>query len=799
MESDSLNACALCHLPLSRYPILEGIHSFCCPGCHAVFNILTVKNQLGNFSDHPIFIQALRSGLISNPALLEHIEQQRAEIAVGERTKLYMEIGEMWCPSCAEIIRLMISKEKGVVNCVVDYATDLASIEYSPRHLSKEAIFSIISELGYSPKSLDDSRRSAVSMDLYMRFGVAAFCSLNIMMLAYPLYATYFDYDGEGYGEMFAWMSLVASLPVLFYSAWPIWKRFINGLKTGFFGMETLVAIGVASAFGFSLFDLMLGGTRVYFDSMSVIIVFVLLGKIIETKAKFSAKESLTRLSRETPRRARKRTTDGEMAFVPVKDIVKEDVLVALVGEKIALDGMIVAGQGACDESLMTGEAMPVVKGVGDTVLGGTILIQGHLDYRVTRGVNETVLHQIIEMIERDIGHKSIYIRAADRIVRWFVPSIVGVAILAGLSYWMFPSLEDVHPLESAWMRFLTVLLISCPCAIGIAAPAAESYLLKGLAGLGAIVRNRGCLPLLGKEDVIVFDKTGTVTEGRFKVLSGVSSLDESDRSALHALASLSTHPIACAVAQTCKSRQNDVSSFEEIIGHGIRGFINGVHYSLGSARFMREQSISLTEDLSTCNLAIITNVFFSKEGECVTRIALGDELRPQIKELVASMKPAQVVLLSGDAESSVSAVAKLCGFDSWHSLCTPLEKREFIHELRKQGKVVCMLGDGINDASALTASDVGISVVSASDISIQVSDLLLTTERLQVLKDIRSLAVKGQSIVRQNLFWAFFYNVIGILLAFFGLLSPIFAAFAMSVSSLTVLFNARRLCLKID
>lgn len=797
----NVKECALCCVAISKHPIIDGTRSFCCVGCHAVFDILTAKNQLDGYSQHPIFIHALESGLISNPALLAHIEQQRSEIVGSERKKLYIEIGEMWCPSCAEVIRLMVLKERGVINCVVDYTTDLASIEFSPLHISNEQIFSVVAELGYKPIMLDNAAHKAVSNDLYLRFGVAAFCSLNIMMFAYPLYATYFNYDGEEYGSLFAWLSLIVSLPVLLYSAWPIWNRLLGALKTGFFGMEVLVAIGVGASFGLSLVDLLSGGTRVYFDSMVIIIFFMLLGKIIEARAKFSAKESLMRLTRETPRRARKHFSDGRMEFVLLKEIAKGDVLVAYTGEKISLDGLVVMGEGACDESLMTGEAMPVSKRVSDSLLGGTLLVQGYVEYRVSCSLNETALHQIIKMIEQDISHKSIYVRAADRIVRWFVPVVILIAIISGGFYWFFPASNDSDPERSAWLRALAVLLISCPCAIGIAAPAAESYLLNGLAAMGAIVRNRGALPFLGKEDVIIFDKTGTVTEGRFKVLSGIDSLTSKDKEALHNLASHSIHPVAYAIATaTFECKKIEVALLEEVIGYGLRGEIEGKSYLLGSARFMGLQDIEIPDKLSRAAITsgVGSCVYFAKNGIFITQITLGDEVRSGVKELVAALKPAEVILLSGDAEKYVAAVASFCGFKNWKSGCTPLEKREFVNRLKEEGKIVSMLGDGINDASALTAAHVGISVISASDMSIQVSDLLLTTDRLEVLAEIRALAVKGQQIVRQNLFWAFFYNVIGILLASLGLLSPIFAAFAMSISSLTVLFNAHRLHKKI-
>lgn len=787
--------CALCSEAVITHPIIDGIHAFCCAGCHAVFNILSSKQQLEGFEQHPIFLQALRSGLISNPALLDVIQKQKAEVLEGEKEKLYLEITEMWCPSCAEIIKLMVLKEKGVVNCVIDYATDLAAIEFSPRYLSRDEIISLIKKIGYYPVLLDSKERKAVSKDLYLRFGIAAFCALNSMMFAYPLYATYFSYDGEDYGLLFAWLSFLVSLPVVFYSAWPIWKRFFNSLKTGFYGMETLVFIGVAASFVLSFYEIMRGETRVYFDTMTVIIVFVLLGKIIESKAKFSAKESLMQLTKSVPRRGRKLFEDGTERFVPVKEIAKEDLVVAYAGEKITLDGIVEEGEGACDEALMTGEAIPIVKRSGDSVLGGTILVQGHLTYKVTGSAEESALQKIIEMVERDIGHKSAYVRAADGIVRWFVPFVVATAIAVAAFYWLFPAEGDTTPGLTALLRAMAVLLISCPCAIGIAAPTAESHVLNGLAAMGAIVRNRGCLPFLGKESAIVFDKTGTVTEGRYIVRSGLEHLTAEDQSALFSIASMSMHPVACAVVRSLAGTTKvNVDKLEEVVGFGLKAEVNSQCYILGSARYLQRMGIIVPHPTESTDVETFSTVYFAREGVFLTCLALGDKIRPELKGVLEQLKPAQVILLSGDSEKAVSAVAEACGFNSWKSSCTPLEKREFIESLRHKGGTVCMIGDGINDAPALTAANIGISVVSATDMSIQVSDLLLTTDNLNVLPKIREMACKGHKIIRQNLFWAFFYNVIGIFLAAFGVLSPIFAAFAMSVSSLTVLFNSRRL-----
>lgn len=716
------------------------------------------------------------------------------EAPESEFQKLHFEIGEMWCPSCAEVIRLVLLQERGVRNCVVDYATDLASVEFAPRFISRESIFTIIQSLGYQPLAYDAVRKRGISFDLYLRFIIAAFCSLNVMMFAYPLYATYFEFDDQGVGDLFAWLSFIVSLPVVTYSAWPIWRRFATGIRLGLFGMEALVMIGVSSAFLLSTYELLQGGTRVYFDSMTVVIVFVLLGKIIESRAKFSAKESLFRLNRSLPKRGRKKTEDGSTVYVPAKDLEIGDKIEVRMGETIVLDGIVSCGEGACNESFMTGESLPVVKSCGSKVLGGAILQQGHLTIEVTTKCDESVLHRIIDMVERDLGKKSFYTRAADKVVRWFVPLVLSIAFLTGLVCYALGIADPNKTVnETAVLRAITVLLISCPCAIGIAAPLAESYLINALAGLGAIVRNRGCLQYLGRESVYVFDKTGTITEGVFRVLSGLGSLAEDEKSILKALVERSNHPIACAIDVSVEQSPKAGGIIEEVVGKGIKGIFDGSVYFLGSEKFLRQHGMEVGV-VKAQSSEMVTNVYFGKGSGEAIRLELGDQLRPEAEEVIGSLNPKRTVLLSGDGKSCVEWVAKRCGFADFQAEVSPLGKQEYVNGVKSEGEIVCMFGDGINDSPALTAAHVGISVVSATDISIQVSDILLTTDRLTVIPKMQNVARKGRQIIGQNLFWAFSYNVVGICLAIFGMLSPIFAAFAMVASSLFVLFNAQRI-----
>lgn len=784
-ETSLLGNCALCGLDIKGSALYEENLVFCCAGCQAVYRILSAKNALAEFDRHPLFKQAVNAGLISNPALLESLRQKSMQEGV-EVEKLYLEVLGMWCPSCAELIRLVLMQERGVKSCVVDYATDLAGIEFYPRFIGKEALIKAIAGLGYRPQPLQGPERRAVSFDLYLRFIVAAFFSLNIMMMTYPVYASFFEADEEGMGTLFAWCSFWASVPVVAYSGWPILRRCWNTLKVGIPGMELLVVLGVLSSFGVSVYELFSGTNRVYFDSMTVIIAFVLLGKIIEAKAKFSAKDSILRLSMALPKRGRKRINGNEARFVPIKEIQAGDVVIALTGEKIVLDGVVVEGEGACDESLMTGESVPVCKAMDSKVVGGSIVQNGWLAFRVLAAAESSVLRLLIDTVAQEMTNKAAAAPIMDRIARGFVPLVLMIALGAGIYSWTSGGGEP-------WLRGISVLLISCPCAIGIAAPLAEAQLMNEMAKIGAIVRNRNCLAALGRETLFVFDKTGTVTEGKFKVLKGLELLDGYQRSALKSLAVKSNHPVSIAISHALEEMPLafEFEKVEEIAGKGIRGKKEGVEFVLGSAAFLNEQNIFFQESEDS---GMETRVYYGSDSKLLACIRLGDKIRREVPEVIQSLRPSESVLLSGDAPNVAASVAKACGFAKWHGGESALQKKEKIEAWKREGKIVGMVGDGINDVAALAAADVGYSVVSAADFSIQVSDVLLTTDRLDVLNKVQKLAKKGRRILHQNLFWAFFYNLIGLGLAAAGLLSPLFAAFAMVASSLMVLFNARRL-----
>ncbi|NGX61964.1 MAG: Copper-exporting P-type ATPase A [Chlamydiae bacterium] len=755
-----MSSCTLCELPIPKNPIQEEGNRFCCTGCLTVYKILSAQSALENVRAQPLFQEALKGGILSNPALYE----EKADGEAREKKGLPLEVTGMWCPSCAEVIGLLLRRKKGIYLAKVDYATDLAIVEYDPQKMGREEIIEAICRLGYRAFPLSEKARNETFRPLWIRFGITTFLTANLMMFAYPLYGRQ---STEGYGLALGAFSMAFALPLLTYSAYPIWKRFWLSLKTGLFGMETLIILGMSTAFFTSVASFFRGDLHhLYFDTMAMLITLVLLGKNLEQKAKFSAKETLFRITRSLPQKGYKEIAPETYSWVPLKEIGKGDRFLSKPGEKIVLDGVVEQGEGWVEEAVMTGEPLPKGKRHGEKVVGGSLLKSGYLLIRAETDVDTSLVGKLTHLIEKDLEGKKGAARLVDRIIPYFVP---GVLMLAILAFFL-----------GGILRSLSVLLISCPCALGLAAPLAEARILHQFAMLGALVRNRKSLSLLAKNPFFVFDKTGTLTTGKFRVKEGLETLASTQKSILKGLSSYSSHPICAPLLEEIEESPTMPLSVQEIVGRGIEGrFVEG-EFLLGSARFLQERGIEVPPTTSS-------TLYFAHEGELLAILILEDSLRENIPQLK------DAAILSGDTPECVGKTAAACGFLWGKGGCDPLQKREEILEMKKQGRVVVMVGDGMNDAPSLTAADIGISVSSATDMAIEVSDILLTADSLGVLPELVLLAKEGQRRLKQNLFWAFFYNLLALPLALFGYLSPLIALVAMLLSSTFVLLNSSR------
>lgn len=793
----SATLCTLCQVTLSIPEESENGLPFCCQGCLTVYRLLKAKDVKGDFREDPFFLQALKNGIIQNQPSKPLMHESSSQDVPPEVERVYVEVQNMWCLSCADFISLSLRQIKGVVNARIDYTTDLGVIDYAPRYLSQETLLKRIQSWGYRTHLFNqEDPQEAKKSSAFSRMVIALFCALNIMMFSYPIYAGYFDFDSEEYAQRFAWLSWFFSLPLITYCFAPILKNFLLGIRHGHLKTESLAFIGVSASFGLSTYALLRHSSpHIYLDSMAVIIAFLWVAKWIEEKAKIATKESLFHFIQALPRRGRKRFSDGSQHFTPLKDIQKGDIMLAYTGEKIVLDGVVIEGEGNCDESLMTGETLPLQKSIGERVLGGTYVVQGWMAYKVTCEPNQSALHSILAISQQEFSKKPAVSGLTDSISRFFVPFVLLFTFLT-MTFCVYFSLKDADKSiwETAAFRGISILLIACPCALGIAIPLAESLLIQRLATMGALVRRRSCLPFFGRESLYVFDKTGTLTTGKLQVLRGVKTLSIEEKAILKSMVSTSIHPISKAVDKFLQADLVKLAHVKEFPGEGIEALYNEQRYLLGSRAFLQKKGIKMTQKDDNDNKLILTEAYFATEERVISKLLFTDNLREGALDTLTQLsKKIPLWLLSGDQERNVQVMAAGVGIKDWKASCKPEEKLALIQSF-KQRHIVGMVGDGMNDCAAIASAHVGISFMSATDISLHASDIVLTTERLDVLPRMRALSRQGYRLARQNIFWAFFYNIIGLGLAATGLLTPLFAAFAMTASSLMILYNSQRL-----
>ncbi len=773
--------CTLCGLNVPQSKVITGKDSFCCSGCDMVYKILKEKGKESSYKESALFKEAIKHGIISNPILVKQESTPKNE----ETYKVYLEIEGLFCPACAKVISLILNRKKGVVRCDVDYSTDLAILEYQPRYISREILTDTISRLGYQARFLDSEEKEKKGRPLLASMGISFFCSMNIMTLTSLIYAE--ARHGSPTAFIYALWSGVFYLPILLYSAYPFYKIFFKRLFIGYFGMETLISISVLTGSFYSFWNLFRGSHEVYFDSLSMIVSLVLYGKHLEWKAKSNSKLALLSLHKTLPKKARKVSASGQLEEVYVKDIQENDELVASVGEKIIADGIVLKGEGLMDESLLTGEALPKHKKKGSQLIAGSHLTTGSLYYKVLKKPSQSTLSKILLYIENELGKNIKKTRFVDKVTQFFVPAIVIISCTVGATLMITGSSFQI-----AFDRMLSILLISCPCAIGIASPLAESLARKALSLKGILVKSKEVLSTDHSSSIWVYDKTGTITEGSFQVTRGLDALSENNKKILKTLSSFSKHPLSKSLTLTLKSIDIlEAEHLEEEIGRGVHGVISNKPYFLGSFDYMC--SLGLNPQIPPSDTQVATYLYFATTENILASLTLEDEIKKEAPEILKKIPSKEVIILSGDRDALVQAIAKKCQVKRAYGEKNPLEKQEMIKKLRENNHIV-FVGDGINDAPAIAAANTGIAIYSAQDISLQVADVILTEDHMSSLPLLPRVIEKTRKIAFQNVFWSFFYNTIGVLLATFGYLKPIYAAFFMVISSLVVILNSLRL-----
>lgn len=720
----------------------------------------------------------------------------------------------MTCAACAGSVESILSYTEGVKNASVNFASNSVLVEYDPS-ISSGDLQNALRSVGYDliidaedPSQVQEEMQRQHYLDVRNRTIWSAILTLPVFIL------------GMFYMEWIPgrWISLVFSIPILFYFGRSFYINAWKQAKHGKANMDTLVALSTGIAFLFSLFNTLFPDfwhargihPHVYYEAATVIITFISLGKLLEEKAKSNTSSAIKKLMGLQPKTL-KAIIDGEEQEIPISSVQKGYTIIVRPGEKIPVDGEVAEGSSYVDESMITGEPVPVAKTKGENVFAGTVNQKGSFQFTAEKVGGETLLSQIIKMVQEAQGSKAPVQKLVDKIAGIFVPVVMSISILTFI-VWMFAGGDDAF--THALLTSVAVLVIACPCALGLATPTAIMVGVGKGAENNILIKDAESLELGHKVNAVVLDKTGTITEGKPTVTNLFWSQQATENyhaSVLLALEAKSEHPLADAVVRKLKEegvKPEALKDFDSITGKGVKAAdASGKYYFIGNAKLMAENRVNIPQEIqqkaSKWQEAAKTVVFFSNEKEVLAVLAIADKIKSTSNSAIEKLKKkgVEVYMLTGDNNQTAQAVAKEVGLTDFKGEVLPADKADFVKELQSQGKVVAMVGDGINDSHALAQADVSIAMGHGSDIAMDVAKMTLITSDLESIPKALKLSTKTVKGIRQNLFWAFIYNVIGIPIAA-GLLYPIngflldpmIAGAAMAFSSVSVVANSLRL-----
>lgn len=724
----------------------------------------------------------------------------------------------MTCAACAVSVESMLRSVDGVQEVAVNFANKSATVKYDSAKTDAPTLRKTVQSIGYDLIIEENNREQLVEDAADKRYRALKKRTLWAGLLTLPVVVIGMFFMQLPYGN---WIMLVLSTPVVFYFGRGFFVNAIKQLRFGKTSMDTLVALSTGVAWLFSTFNTIFPRfwlarglhPHVYFEAAAVIVVFILIGKLLEEGASARTSSALKNLMTLQPKTVTVLETDGRSREVDVNELFIGQIILVKPGEKIAVDGTVTNGTSYVDESMVSGEPVPVAKQIGDKIYGGTINQKGVFQFRAEQVGKDTLLAQIITMVQQAQGSKAPVQKLVDKIAGVFVPIVIGIALLSFIA-WMILGGENsfTHALLSA----VTVLVIACPCALGLATPTA---IMVGI-GKGAenhlLIRDAESLETAHKVNVVVLDKTGTITEGH-PTVEEVIALNTTDQTAamaaLLALEKLSEHPLAEAVVRWLEPKglpQFTAERIESVTGRGIKGFVNRQRCLVGNAAFLKEEGIPFSADalhqMESLQLRAKTVVGFAYGETLAALVVIADKTKAGSREAIQQLQAAgiEVHLLTGDNASTARALAKELNLAHVQSDLLPVDKANIVKELQRQGNVVAMVGDGINDSQALAEADLSIAMGKGADIAKDVAGITLIRSDLRGVYKALKLSRYTVSTIRQNLFWAFIYNLIGIPIAA-GLLYPIngfllnpmIAGAAMALSSVSVVTNSLRLKFK--
>lgn len=733
----------------------------------------------------------------------------------GKVIKQTFPVLEMTCAACAVSVESMLKTAIGVKDASVNFANQTALIEYDTTITKPADLQNVVRSIGYDLVVDEDDPQAVKEEAQRKHYEEVKSRTISSTVLSIPVVVIGMFFMDMPYGN---YISLVLTAPVVFYFGRSF---FVHAWKQARFGkanMDTLVALSTGIAFLFSAFNTFFPEfwhsrgihAHVYFEAAAVVVAFISLGKLLEERAKSSTGSAIKKLMGLQPKTVRV-SMDGVEMEIPIARVKVGNVILVRPGEKIPVDGIVTSGNSFVDESMISGEPVAVEKRAGEKVFAGTINQKGSFQFEALKVGGDTILAQIIKMVQEAQGSKAPVQKLVDKIAGIFVPIVIGISILTFIT-WM--ALGGDNAFTHALLTSVTVLVIACPCALGLATPTAIMVGVGKGAENNILIKDAESLELAHKVNVIILDKTGTITEGKPMVTNLVWL--EGERAAplyqniLYQIEVQSEHPLAQAIVDRLKEKNVQsiqLSGFESITGKGVKAQASAETFYLGNQKLMEEKNIELTEEVKKKAMywqsEAKTVVFFANQNSVLALIAIADKIKETSKSAIQTLqdKGIDVYMLTGDNQQTAAAVAKQVGLKHYKAEVLPAEKAEFVKQLQVEGKVVAMVGDGINDSHALAQADVSIAMGKGSDIAMDVAKMTLITSDLNAIPKALNLSTKTVMGIRQNLFWAFVYNVIGIPLAagvLFPvtgfLLDPMIAGAAMALSSVSVVGNSLRL-----
>ncbi|NLW39598.1 MAG: copper-translocating P-type ATPase [Tissierellia bacterium] len=730
-------------------------------------------------------------------SLVKTIEKTGYEVPV-EKTTLLVE--GMTCAACSARVEKVLNRLDGVIKANVNLSTNKAIVEHPSGAIEEETLVKAVEKAGYKAeveKEVDRDRekelREKEIKSLKRSFIISAILSL-------PLFsAMFFHMAGKENILTNGYFQLILATPVQFILGYRFYKGAFNSLRGGGANMDVLVSMGTSAAYFYSLYNLVKGINEYYFEASAVIITLILLGKTFEAVAKGKTSEAIKKLMGLQPKTARV-IKDGVEIDIPIEEVNIGDIIVVRPGERIPVDGIIVEGHSSIDESMITGESIPVDKREGDKVIGATINKFGSFKFEARKIGKDTVLAQIIKLVEDAQGSKAPVQRLADKISGIFVPVVVLIAIVTFIGFYLVKG-----DFTTGLINAVAVLVIACPCALGLATPTAIMVGTGKGAEKGILIKSGEHLERTHNMEAIVLDKTGTITKGEPEV-TDIITLDSMEEDQLLRIAAtvekVSEHPLGQAIVRKGEERLlmiTEPDTFMAIPGKGLKASLEGKEIYIGNRKLMQEANIQIAEieeDLSRLEEEGKTAMMVGIDGKISGIIAVADSIKDNSKEAIEELKNMglDVYMLTGDNERTAKAIAKSVGIENVLADVLPENKAQVVEEIKAQGKYVGMVGDGINDAPALAAADVGFAIGTGTDVAMEAADITLMRGDLMGIVTAIRLSHRTMKTIKQNLFWAFFYNSIGIPFAALGFLNPMIAGAAMAFSSVSVVTNSLRL-----